>query len=88
MSLGHYRKAVMPALLAACLWQEYDQAPSPTGPPSTRQPLVPPHLPPRHIARPSAVPPRIIGSDDTATSVSLFSYFTLGLAVEELVILK
>lgn len=74
ISLGHYRTAVTPALLVACPWRGYDPALSPTGPTSTPQPLAPPPPPPlRHIARLSVVPPPTTGSDDTVTSVSLFS---------------
>lgn len=71
-----YRKAVRRAQLVACPWRGYDPAPSPTGPTSTPQPLAPlPLPPPPHIAKPSAVPPPTTGSDDTVTSVSLFSNF-------------
>ena len=80
ISLGRFRRAVRPAQLVACPWLGYDQAQSPTGPTSTPPPLAPPPPPPPpHIARPSAVPPPTTGSDDTATSVSLFSNFIIPL---------
>lgn len=76
ISPGHYRRAVRLAPQVACPWQGYDPAPSPTGPTSTPRPPAPlPPPPPPHIARPSAVPPPTTGSDDTVTSVSLFSNF-------------
>lgn len=72
---SHFRRAARPAQLVPCPWRGCDPARSPTEPTNTLQQLLVllPLPPPPHTVRHSAVPPLTTGSDDTATSVSIYS---------------